>query len=920
MRTAPSSLVLGLALAALSLKAHSATYDMEYLLQSRGLAKASAASRAAAVEAVVKQMKPGDVLGLPRSEKLDVLDLSALPDRVRVEYGEAEAIYLGSGKKSGLEFLDVKAPILVGSQPAGTGPLAKGAIGQKGLVENSVFIGGAGIVGGAMVNAVIVDQTAHGRAVLDVKGQFENVKVFWISYHNNRGNPNAAPYIRLENTGDTKDSRIYQVVEHNYCDSKVQVRFSGVKNLYYGPGDTERSRSTEGVYELIGSENINLFGHRIFSGGRTGCSGPVGNDSYKILGGQNNRLIYSQDVGDPAGSSTGNPPMSLLANTSPNLQLWGTFFEDASSLPPTATRVFDTPYGMTRTVGKWTEPVQIDSSVVLSHKGFTIRESSKSITAVPADLDFPAPPSMPPMGINGMPKSALGKTSAAWGKNLIALGADPTGKKGSSAALQKAIASSRFVEIPKGTFLIDKPIELCPENPVEHIAGAGETETLLKATGSFPVFRVGDCKGRAALSKQGTIAAPPVAKNYSNITVEGGTYGIDVNAYGPNLSPGGKVMNCTFKGQEIAGIRGINGAEFDQVRVFNSTFEGADYGILLENSMIDKQGYLKCVFRGQKKAGIFTVRSMMFAGSIAECLFENINGPAIDFYPTSAPSGNNPPHCSMIISNRIKNCGNAQRAALDIGFLENGGLIDNKIEITDGRTIKYGFVGTGPYFDRCELNVTNGTVSEAAFGLRQPRLIRNARSAGSIVKDCKSNKGSVKFVYGDVENLADPSGVPWPLTPEFNGAEHDGVKWWKTADPSAEFPWIYSHLIYNSKFGDMANIDYALYRNAKSGKNLQVLPLKGAAVAVEAVPVGVHARTGKEASWSLTGRSLVWEIPGSESLPAEISVRNMTGREMYRVSTRAGAKSANLSRLKPGAYVISLKQGNSLRSMTSVLR
>ncbi len=489
--------------------------------------------------------------------------------------------------------------------------------------------------------------------------------------------------------------------------------------------------------------------------------------------------------------------------------------------------------GMSSNATDWTEPTQINDEYVIKKSGFTVKGTDESVANNPNE-QLQRPPRIASPNIAGMPKRRLAKASKSWGAKLIAAGADPSGRRSSHAAFTSLMRTEATIEIPAGRFIFDKPLVIDETVITRRFLGADKESTILRAAGDFPVVEI---RGHA-LAKSG--GALNFNTEFDNQTFEGGSAGIQAHCYGGSgcPTPSCLITNCTFRNLSNYGLHYTPGGhEFDQVAIYNTTFQDiGQYGIYIQRFMIDKQGYLKCIFKDIGKAGIFYDRTSMIAGTIYECAFENIGGPGIDIYPVAEmDAASNPPHCSMFSKLSFVNCGTSSRAAFDAGFLENGALVDIDVKITDGRAVKYGVIGTGPYFDRCSVLVDNGSIGAAAFGFRQSRLVRNARPMGSITRECYANTGGMKFVYNDVPDISGPYGA-LQLKSGYNGFNYSGPKWWQASDPTSQYPWAYPHLMSNCDFGDGEEIDYILFRNKKDGSIAQQVVIQGAAVSLGRAP------------------------------------------------------------------------------------
>lgn len=813
-------------------------YDAQDYLETKGLSKKTQAQMTAAVEELAAGLQPGDVLGLPRNTRLDTLDFSTLSDGVQIEFGTADAIHLGPGRKEGLVFLNVEAPIITDSKG-----VAKRTAGTT-ILENCIFNNTRGDLAANFVNAKFVHYTGAIHA-----NEFQNCAGFWIRYMNGNNS------IYLNNVGDCRGSRLYQIIEHNYCSETASVRIEGAKNLYLGVGDTEGSTSPEGCWTLKDCEDVVVFAHRAFHSHDTRCGIGCGK-SYTVHGGNNVQFYYVQCIGNPCETS--------LDVNSDNFKIFGGSWEDKVSVEGSNPFfLFHTPEGLAPKFNLWTEPVIVDKEVILSKGSYRIDGTDGNATSPPEEFTFPVPPALPSMDLGTIPESVLGKQSKAWGRELLMAGADPTGRRASSDAFELMMHKGLDVlEIPRGTFLLDRPIIIDGDANPKAIVGAGRGLTELRAMGDFPVIVVDTRKGLAKGKDEIRIT-----EDFFNQTFTG-PIGIEVRHYG-SLTPGGMVHSCTFQCSDY-GVYAKNGLEFDQVFFQNCKFEGGNYGVYYANNMVDKQGFFECLFSGQNKAGVAAPNSHMFAGSFTACRFENIGGPGIKmgFDPGSGYT----PHQSMINQCVFVDCGSETEPSLDWGWMESSALIDVRVEI-NSKTVPFGILGTGQIMDRCSVFVNGGNVSQAAFGVLHTRMVKNSRPTGNVLRACWSNSGGIAFVsnvpsaavlsptaeggtggryYGDP-----PAFVSNPQKQQFPWG--GDLKWWQHEDPSTIYPWAYPHLLYHCTFGDDTRFeDYVLLRTSRDGEILQMIGLNGTEVSTMPRTTGLSQAVAREETiyYTLRGRRM----------------------------------------------------------------
>jgi hypothetical protein len=420
------------------------------------------------------------------------------------------------------------------------------------------------------------------------------------------------------------------MVETNYGMVQPGVKFDNVTGpMYLLVGDTERSGPATVQYHLLNCSKVVLGTHRLYNGTECGTGCPV--FGFIVEGGTDNALFYSQEISKAQ--------QGIEASTEKNFQLWGFFGELDVTLPKTGLIALTTPrgYGLSAQYcaadpgkkGGWHEPVEIQSEIIFKYNDQDLTGSAAG-TVQP-----PAPPEFMSTGASGLALSRIESPrylqKANYGAAALAAGADPLGKRSSSAAFEKVLAEKGALELPAGTFLIDRTIVLDVDKAERNgmkklLAGQGMQRTIIRMTRTdVPAVKiVGGPAGRAKTDAD--VAPDQKLHGVTDATITGGKWGIDVTCF---YNAAMRFVNVTITNSSQAGIMSGDGnvgsiagtlcgsPEFDQDRFINvKCINTGDYGIYLNNIMIDKQFFLRCSFENLRKAGICANFTHMFNGSI----------------------------------------------------------------------------------------------------------------------------------------------------------------------------------------------------------------------------------------------------------------------------------------------------------------
>ena len=468
---------------------------------------------------------------------------------------------------------------------------------------------------------------------------------------------------------------------------------------------------------------------------------------------------------------------------------------------------------------------------------------------------IPAPPKIPATNAPRTRRPLAFAESAEFGKQLLELGADPAGKKPSDDAfaqllygmsrdaLQKLIDEATAleaefrkvrdergkddprlkllkekidenfkqitakvgsrrgekktvrVEIPPGTFYLKRPLYVFVQT--QGFFGAGTDKTILKTDQPIQVIKI------------------QTPTNIGNFTIEGGHTGLALtgsdhdDVVGPVLHSyvaGMNYYNITFRNQSFAGMHvgrdeeGIRGgSEHDQNKYVDLKFiNTGSYGIYFNVGMLDKWLCLHNEFVGQKKAGIVCQFNNLIHGCIIGSTFQDIDGPAIDFFGGNCEIGYRPWEV-WIDGCRFTECGNEKHFAVEQGLTELSAFTHNTIT-TKNKAIAGGYAGSPQI---CEDNTIDVKLlpGAPALKLRAVRTISVTRSNGHVFRDVTAN-GPVVFM-----NDAEQHGDLFEKTDKWLVAHgRPVVKKWDTNPMAHELApangWVHPFLFYECTFGD----------------------------------------------------------------------------------------------------------------------
>lgn len=829
-----------------------------------------AAEFLAAVENLAASVPAGGAIYLGGIESLDA---RRVQDGVAIQGDGRRTVRLAGGQQ-GISTYDVDLAIEPGKGPLRDLTMLFGHCGRiEGDVVGSDFI--------SAVNAWAAYGFKAAARIDDCLFLFFSTNWTFADYNAHLKKPDADWWKKncqchFDLKGGGKNTRIYLMVETNYGNPGTGIWLENCDGLALYHGATERASSQgPGVYYLKNCRHTTLGLRRIFPGSRGGDKPGIPTHALTIEGGSDNVLHMVSDFANAYGES--------LVNGDPRLRIWGASFDYEAAgvdrpeiLKFAFTPLENVPQGAdvekaaklaAKNAGPWTKrraavsgwadtPENVTTLTRLIERGrdawwplnarheVTFSWAGKDLTAGPAGVAVPAPPSMPATDAPRTFRPLYFTWAPDFGKALLAAGADPTGKRPSDDAFAKvmfgmsaaeahgliaaatkgdAAAFERLypptekgkpgkrvkrprIEIPAGTFLLTKTLLVGPDGA--GLLGAGPDRTILRFQGDVPCIRqVNPCGIR-------------------NLAIEGGRVGIDVTGadHGADAGPlqkayiaGDIYYNLAFRGQSFAGIHvgdadigRMGGAEHDQNRYVNLTFhDTGDYGIYFNNGMLDKWLLLNAEFKGQKKAGVSIKHNNLIHGWLANCRFENIDGPGIDFMGGNATLGFRP-YIVAIDQCEFLECGTASQPALDYGYCELAALARTSI-VTKTKAIKAGLVGCPQICEDVTVDV-NLADGGSAVVLRGVRNGQTARVNGHILRGVKAS-GPVTWIndanahnalydktlehykagkFATSANLPGVDKAKLELDWDTNAAAHD------LAPPNG---WVHPYLFYDCTFG-----------------------------------------------------------------------------------------------------------------------
>ncbi len=467
---------------------------------------------------------------------------------------------------------------------------------------------------------------------------------------------------------------------------------------------------------------------------------------------------------------------------------------------------------------------------------------------------LPPPPSIPATDAPKTFRPLYFTWEPDFGKALLDAGADPTGKKPSDdafaqvmfglkadevARLHEAVLKSNDkaaydrlypidptvakretrvrrprLDVPAGTFLLSHTLYFDGNGG---LLGAGPDKTVLKFTGDITAIKqIGAC-GLANFAVQG---------GRVGIAVTGVDHGAPDGLLAKSYIAGQNYYNITFRDQTFAGMHVgfddpevMGGAEHDQNKYVNLRFYNTgDYGIFMNNGMLDKWLCLNAEFVGQKKAGISIKHNNLIHGGLYNCSFRNIDGPGIDFMGGNSTLAFRP-YIVMVDQCEFLECGNATQPAVDYGYCELAALLRTKI-VTKGKKVKCGYTGAAQQVQDVTVDVALADPAGAPVVLRGVRNVQTARANGHILMNVHAN-GPVAWINDansqnemyrkTLQRYQEGKNAPSADMPKPDGTvkvKEDGKVNlnWDTNPAAHELAppngWVHPYLFYGCTFGD----------------------------------------------------------------------------------------------------------------------
>lgn len=843
----------------------------DYLPQ--GLAKVSKEMVSQSILSAASKLKSGDVLVLSQKNLFNTVKMPNLPKNIQIIGGVGETMYLTG---------DVKSVLFFGSEYNIDTKLYKAR-----LSEGSFKIQTRSVIGMSDADSVYIISNI---GVIAVNGKWKNVTGVWIRYNSEaQRDPNASMNLNLQGTG--QNCKILHAIEMNQGNQKPALLLENADGFALANGSTESTSSYDGrpIYEIRNSKNVYL-GHRRFFSGRgpypktdttwrnkaffdgcrtipscwekwheanlwmtnclnanklnsKNCWKGWPTRSLKVIGGSNNILDNIVDLGNALKYS--------FELYEPDLQLWSLIGEaelllpeDKKSIPMLSV----TPLcGITRDYSRavFVEPRDISKEVPFGmYANNQFYDLSKPGTTIPASVSWPIPPTYPKCDIPKAP-SLLYKRAANFGLELIKAGADPKGIKASDEAFSKVAQDFGIIEIPAGTFRLDKGIVI-PSNLKSKqllIMGSGEGTTKLVGEGQAYTYQ------NSILSKSSVESIV-----YSDLTFDG----LKVNEFGKLFDGGGTqdyaktnistddiYHNCTFQNYKIAALVN-NSGETEQYRFISCKFiNTGEYGIRL-NAYVDKPLFYRCYFKGQTKGGLYCTRIVHFHGGVYQCTFDSIGGPAIKIGGGNMTVGYGP-WVFTVDNCTFNECGNSTEAIVDFGYSWEAVLANSTFKTS--KPVFGAFKGNFAILENLDINVNAPT----SLHLGHQRYETTAGVGNARLKNINAN-GQIKFL-SRAEAMADDPG--YPTNNQFyakGGQLYDANEW------------AYTYLLYNVNSSNI-NENYALYKGKTKFLDLT-------SMSSVLTPYGAGAKLNlkdkKIVMYNLSGR-LIAKIDANKPLPKKLT-------------------------------------------------
>ncbi len=841
---------------------HGKTYRVEDLIAAGdGLAKSGKIDQATmsrAVEHAASVLKAGDALVLSNTMPFDTVTLPPLPNEVQFLGGVGDEMRF-TGMAKGLVIADAEYAVNTKSNNAS--------------LADSYIINGKGDLNlGDYSNSYIIGNIGAVKA----EGNWHDVTGVWIRY-NHEHHRTETPSLWFKLNGSGRNVKILCAIEHNQGNERPAVVVENADGMALAHGSTESTSSYDfrPVYQLKDCRNVYLGHRRLFSGGR----GPRGSGSHpddwieacrgdeycwqgwptmglEIAGGESN--IIDNFVG------ISNPRYFSIKSTDPKLKMFSVCTEDTIVLSPgenpniflysvVQNSMDNIPYHE----DDWQEPRLIDDRYICSQKTSDGEVDYTQPGASGAGGCIPAPPSYPKCDIP-KPPELLYKKASNFGATLIAAGADPTGARPSDDAFAKVAAQSGIVEVPSGTFHLEKGIG-CTDAASQRVIvrGAGPEKTRLTGPGAALAY-----SAEAFLKGTKPVA---VQVQFSDVTFDGEN---SEDYARSSLDFNDVFINCSFENYLIAGVYHSSTSETEQYRFYSCRFKNTgDYGIRIDG-YTDKPLFYRCSFEGQKKGGIYCTRIVHFHGGIYQCTFKNIGGPGVAILGGNMSYGYGP--WVVAVDNcTFENCGSQEEAAVEFGVSWLATLANSTFSGT--KPILAGFRGVAGIIDNVDMQQLALSDNGVAMYVGNQRWEKTAGVGGTRLANVRTS-GKIEFLNYD----------------EFVGnyfVDGNGTSPFYRAGLYDSHDWAFHYMIYNVESANI-NEEYAVYEDGQ-----RVIDLSG--------------NTYCESPHSLTAGN--YRVPRSSLRPTESGIRSIYDLRGRRIGMIRGANHRH--NIPAGVHLVRTENG-----------
>jgi hypothetical protein len=790
------------------------TYRVDDELPDGGMGKIAAALVRQTVQRCFGRLEPGDALVLPSMAPVGEVEVARPIRGVQVIGGHDGVIRFG-GELEDVLFFGMKRVGVVTARG-----LARTSDG--GGVSGTFFVNNTGPVHltGDITDTYWISHSLdsihflppgfygdkNGFEYFSIDGTMNDCAMLYFRY-NNEMDTSGIPSMHFKLNESGRNVKVLLLVEHNQHNNSPAVLIEDAVGMALAHGSTEGcGYGTGPVYELRNCQGVYLGQRRIYSNHRVGSEW-YGKPMISLkVGGTGNILDNFEDIGNPS-------VLSMLC-TDPAIRIWSSGFEDIVRITGASAgrwKVFYTPRVMIGEVDQWTEPPIVSHEVIFTYEGPADTVDLTDTSAqLPPDVTVPQPPRAPVCDIPAPPE-LLYKRAAGFGDAALRAGADPTGRHASDRAFARVLTSGRPLELPPGTFRLERPLDLrmiAARRPAEFsdrdlwVAGSGKKATRIVAPPGQAAFVTGGSLARRAVTGPVEPEECCFGQVFTDLTIEGGDHGLWLR---DSFKPDIVCINVAFTDQTFAGVTiqsGGDHSEHEQNRFISCDFVNTGrFGVRM-GGYSDKYLFYRCRFSGMSEGGLIATKIGHFHGGVYQSTFTDIGGPGVSITGGNDNYGYGP-WIITVDSCTFTECGSASEPVIDFGYSRLSYFTHSTVT-TRSKKVFGAFRGNFAVIESVTIDVD---VDSVALWLGHQRFEKTCRNQGARLVDVVTNGGIELMDYDEYVTES------YRITAPFN---HSGPQWWLPDDPYA-YKWPY--LFYNVShadgeplvsFSDRSAFEYAL--------------------------------------------------------------------------------------------------------------